>query len=158
MRHHTEGTSEVDRDTGVVRKKEEVVEINQYLAFKTGDGEDELRVPLSSDNFIEASVGNVGTWALVDTGAQVSCLRRDLWQRLKTPLLPNDRTFRTASGSSMPIVGRYTIDLGVVGRTVKLECYVSEQLNHGLILGADFLQQNQAIIDYSKSHKHKLKG
>ena len=56
MTHHTEGTSEVDRDTGVVRKKAEVVEINQYLAFKTGDGEDELRVPLSSDNFIEASV------------------------------------------------------------------------------------------------------
>ena len=74
----------------------------------------------------------------------MSCLRRDIWQRLKTPLLPNDRTFRTASGSSMPVVGRCTIDLGVVGRNVKLECYVSEQLNHGLILGADFLQQNQA--------------
>ena len=58
----------------------------------------------------------------------------------------------------MPIVGRCTIDLGVMGRNVKLECYVSEQLNHGLILGADFLQQNQAIIDYSKSHKYKLKG
>jgi len=72
------------------------VEINQYVAFKTEGDNEGLRVPLSSDNFIEVSVGNVGTWAFVDAGAQVSCIRLDLWQRLKFPLLPSYITFRTA--------------------------------------------------------------
>ena len=52
------------------------VEINQYVPVKTEGDNEGLRVPLSSDNFIEASVGNVGTLALVDIGARVSCIRR----------------------------------------------------------------------------------
>lgn len=48
----------------------------------------------------------------------------------------------------MPILGRGCVEINIQDRTLKLQCYhyVAEQLNHGLILGADFLLENKAKI------------
>lgn len=54
----------------------------------------------------------------------------------------------------MPILGRGCVEINIQDRTLKLQCYhyVAEQLNHGLILGADFLLENKAkiLFFYSK--------
>ena len=124
------------------------VEINQYIIFKS-DGDDAgFLAPLSSGTFVEAFIDHIETRVLVDAGTEVSGIWRDLWQRLKCPLFfPNNITFRTANGSSMTILGRSIIDFGVMGRNVWQECNIAENINHG----ADFLQENEAIFDYSST-------
>ena len=57
-------------------------------------------------------------WALVNTGVQVSCVRRDIWQKQGARLLSNDIIFKTVSGSPMPILGRGCVEINIQGRTL----------------------------------------
>ena len=85
---------------------------------------------MSRDNFVEIRIGKAIEWALVNTGAQVPCVRRDIWQKQGARLLPNDRISKTVSGSPMPILDRGCVEIKIQGRTLKLQRYVAEQLNH----------------------------
>ena len=134
-------------------------EINQVMSLTKGTSST-IRVPLTRHKFIEICVGseNVVTRALVDTGAQVCVIRMDLWDTLKTPLLENDRSFKTASGTPMNILGKTIVTIRLMRQQLKVTCYVTDRLNHKVILGGDFLREHEAIIDYRGAQRNTIKG
>ena len=71
----TPETSVLERITGVEN------EINQVMSVTKGTSST-IRVPLIRYNFTEICVGseNMIMRALVDTGAQVCVIRRDMWE------------------------------------------------------------------------------
>ena len=150
---HISRVNNLDHNTGVEN------EINQVMSLTKGTSST-IRVPLTHHNFIEICVGseNVVTRALVDTGAQVCVIRRDLWDTLKTPLLENDRSFKTASGTPVNILGKTIVTIRLMRQQLKVPCYVTDRLNHKVILGGDFLREHEAIIDYRGAQRNTIKG
>ena len=66
------------------------------------------------------------------------------------PLESQDVGFQlqTASGALMPGMGFLTCDLGIGGEIYKQQFIVCQQLTPGIILGCDFLSQNQLGITW----------
>ena len=102
---------------------------------------------------VKMTIHGRSTWALVDTGADFSMMRRGFYednQALKTTLLkPSVRTAVGAGGGSLQIAGELE-DLplfinGVVFRCPKMA--VVDDLVYDVILGRDFSCAHRTIVD-----------
>ena len=56
----------------------------------------------------------------------------------------------SASGKSLDIVGRSELSIQIAGLHIPVTVKVAQVLSHDLILGLDFLERNQAVIDYKQ--------
>ena len=103
---------------------------------------------------VDVNVESVKVKALVDSGAGMSIVALDVFNRIpfrwklhKVPLDPNLR-LASASGQDLQIVGRYAFKLELLGRTVYRPFYVVNNLSHhAMILGIDFIREQQLVID-----------
>ena len=118
---------------------------------------------LSSGNCIQVTVGQLKTLCLVDTGAQISCISekflnqitRSEVRRLEPTDLPQ---IRLADGKVVPLAKKVQLQFGLqqkVGRKKKekqflAKLYVVPELTCDILLGIDFLQAHQAVIDFSQ--------
>ena len=91
--------------------------------------------------------------SLLDTGACRSLVSKSFVNRLGIPiqsLRSGDQSLLlSASNSPMPLLGRVTLPITINGFQFSADFFVLSPLAYDVILGADFLQQNKAYIDYA---------
>ena len=120
-----------------------------------GEGIDEqilnIKVDGSSAARIKVTIEGQDKIALIDTGVGRCCLNEEHYQTLGSPPLePAEADFklRTASGALMPGMGFLTCDMQIGDEYYKQQFIVCKQLTPGVILGQDFLAQNQLGITW----------
>ena len=110
------------------------------------------------------AVNGVQTSLLLDTGTAVTLLRDDIWVRVttKTPqeLKPwSALQLVSADGSPLTIHGSARVKLELEGEEFMVNTMVVSPLTSEAILGLDFLQEQQALIDLaSKRLSLRSKG
>ena len=110
-------------------------------------------------------VGETPSWGsvkfVIDTGAAVSLKCEDMWTRITggsvglslwmgSPLVG-------AEGSKISIKGVATMVFSIAGQKVEGDFLVTNQLSSEAILGLDFLEQNQCVIN-AEQHTVHLQG
>ena len=85
---------------------------------------------------------------LVDTGAECSLMHRRIYDQLKNkPRLINKKVcLQSANGSELICDGCITVQVCIGGTEMSQDFYVIRDLNRNLILGLDWLKQNNVRI------------
>ena len=65
---------------------------------------------------------------------------------------PRHHDVVVASGTTMPILGRFTVEFSIKGSHYKMNVHVIRNLFHSFILGVDFLQAYGACLDFSATN------
>ena len=88
---------------------------------------------------------------LVDTGAAVSLVSSEVWECIKSPTAPrmNPVGLRLVGvdGAPLQIQGSVTIELETSGKTFEQELIVVNALTSEGILGLNFLEANDCVLD-----------
>ena len=100
---------------------------------------------------IAGNVCGTSVTLLLDTGAAVTLLRHDVWMSIadRTPHLQpwHGATLVSAGGNPLTVHGCTSLALGLGERTLEVDFVVVSPLTSEAILGIDFLQAQQAVID-----------
>ena len=98
--------------------------------------------------FVNAGIGNRNLIALYDTGADITCMNEQEFNRIpmkelsdKVPTTPGLK-FHSANGHDLEVTGAYTLTVLILGRAVSHRIYIVKNLSEALILGADFIHQH----------------
>ena len=107
-------------------------------------------------------VGSINGIIMLDTGAAVSLINEDTWNKLADltvkPLSKwNGCQLLGVEGTPIPVVGVAYVEVFFSGVNVRAEFIVAKTLSADAILGLDFLEQNQCVINAEKRVLH-LKG
>ena len=100
-------------------------------------------------------VGTTVCNALIDTGATRCCISEEYYMKLqlsKIHLLQNV-SVRSATGSNLATVGLMNCNFVLGDTTFDFEFIVCKILTRPLILGRDFLTQNDIAVRYSEDGK-----
>jgi len=95
---------------------------------------------------------------MIDTGAAVSLVRRDVWEQVEESH-SNMASWSGcrlvgAEGSTIPVRGVAKLDFTMAGILMTAEFLVTDQLSSEAILGLDFLEQNKCIINAEQHTVH----
>lgn len=102
----------------------------------------------SPANAIEVYVEGIAVLALVDTGAAVSVISAKLCRILRKVMTPlSDLSLRTANAQNITPLAACTARVFIQGLLYTVEFVVLPSCSHDIILGWDFLANNNAIID-----------
>ena len=100
---------------------------------------------------LPGSVNGTNLNLLLDTGAAVTLLREDVWRQIapQSPKLESWDGAALVSAGGMPLTvhGCVCVNLGLGGKEFKTKMVVVSPLTSEAILGIDFLQGQQAVID-----------
>ena len=107
--------------------------------------------PVTGGYRLSGSINGTNLNLLLDTGAAVTLLRDDIWRKI-TPQPPSlepwtGATLVSAGGMPLTVHGCVLVDLDLGGREFKTSMVVVSPLTSEAILGIDFLQGQQAVID-----------
>ena len=95
---------------------------------------------------------------LVDTGASITAISSSTWRKLGLPVSvirpSNLATVRTAGGTSLDTIGRFTCNFTINGSIYPFDTYVIRNLSHDVILGTDFLKSFVSAIDMKNFRLH----
>ena len=114
-----------------------------------------LAVNPAMSKFIVAIVKGSPVEFMLDTGAAVSLVRKDVWDRLggasRFGLSPwRGRHLVGVEGSTVPVCGVTTLDFHLADQAFSVDLVVVDSLKVESILGLDFLEKHHGIIDLSK--------
>ena len=88
---------------------------------------------------------------LVDTGAAVSLVSREVWDRIKpTPaprMNPVGLWLVGVDGAPLHVQGSVIVELNILGQTLQQELIVVNALTSEGILGLNFLEANNCVLD-----------
>jgi len=102
-------------------------------------------------NTVHVKVKQVRTTALVDTGASISCVGMSYLKKLgiaANTLKPADiAEIVGVGGETHPVLGSITLDINIGNVILSQSFHVFSHIHHPMILGMDFLDQNNATID-----------
>ena len=91
---------------------------------------------------------------LVDTGSNVSILRKDLYDKLplteKPEVIPINMTLTTATGDTAPFYGKICANFSVGSQNFNQTLFLADIKSDG-ILGMDFFKSNQCRIDVGRN-------
>ena len=91
---------------------------------------------------------------LVDTGAGVSLLNKNIWDRLKSKenLIVPVASHRLVGvdGAPLNILGSAIIPITIEGMTFKHKFVIAEQITADAILGLDFLEANKCVLNLAE--------
>ena len=105
----------------------------------------------------------VDTKGLYDTGADVSCVSEAVFSKIPLHLRPpavainNSDQFKSAGGQNLKVQGCFELTVNVGKRETQHQFYVIRDLNEPVILGIDFIAQNELTF-CPKSRSFKWKG
>ena len=93
---------------------------------------------------------------LLDTGAAVTLIRRDVWDSLGLAALKSCHGPRLVGvdGNTLPVQGSAQIQLMLGGERFLARAIIADSLTTGAILGLDFLQEHSCIIDVRDRKLH----
>ena len=113
-------------------------------------------VPINnvSSYVLSCSMGGHIVSFLVDTGAGVSLLNKDAWDKLKSK---QDTIFPAMShrlvgvdGAPLNVLGSAIIPITISGLTFKHKFVIAEKITADAILGLDFLEANECVLNLAK--------
>ena len=112
--------------------------------------------PKPRDLTVIAQLNGQSIKALVDTGAAISVIDKDVLQdvykeqvlQLQTDNLGDVKTVR---GEALPVLGMFTTPLDIANGSYSCTFVVVQDLAYDALLGRDFLQENGAIINLKES-------
>ena len=91
---------------------------------------------------------------LVDTGATVSLISSEVWNRIKPAnppeLKPVNMKLVGVDGSPMQVQGSVIVDLNLSDQAFQQEVIVANSLTSEGILGINFLEANGCVLDLSQ--------
>ena len=101
-----------------------------------------------SPNSCLVKIGKQRYRTLVDTGAECSLMHRRIYDQLKNkPRLINKKVcLQSANGTELKCDGCITVQICIGGTEMSQDFYVIRYLNRNLILGSDWLKQNNVRI------------
>jgi len=104
-------------------------------------------------NHIEVTVNNQLELALLDSGASFSVISEKYRRQLKKTMLPNGKNviLKVADGNYVQPIGRCILRIGVKNHIIPFEFVVLPRSSHNVILGWDFLEASQAVIDCGRA-------
>ena len=101
--------------------------------------------------YAEIIVNNKYVCALIDTGATVTVLSGEFYRICNSPTLLNvlnDIKFVGAGGEPLIMLGKTEVSIAIGDCRVPFDVYVCKNLTEPFILGLDFLQKQQCVVDY----------
>ena len=110
--------------------------------------------PLQSVTFT-GRVENYETEIVIDSGSGVTLMSLDLFNlinryaRMPLEMICNDLIAKAATGDSLNIVGKTSVELDLGPSKWYVECYVARNFQYSFLLGTDFLVKSGATIDLS---------
>ena len=115
------------------------------------------RVAAISDgcNFVvSGTVDGIATTFLVDTGAAVSLLRKDIWDKLlrdSSSLTPwTGSPLVGVAGNPLEVWGSAVVDIAMAGEVFRSTIVVTSAMTTEAILGGDFLRANDCTLEVGK--------
>lgn len=115
-----------------------------------GDGDHRL--------FLKLQVFQQNILALIDTGAARTYMGPIMWQALERNNIratsQQPTLVQLAEGSMVSTQGLYEVQVYVNDRPMELQCQYLPTLTTDLVLGLDFLESHQAIIDTYRRTLH----
>lgn len=109
-------------------------------------------ITLLNKNCITVKIGKTVLDALVDTGATVSVVSyaflQEIFKNVQIKTDPKNLGLKSACGNYLNKVGISTISVDINGLIIQHDFHVIEYLQQKVILGLDFLKQNNAHIDF----------
>ena len=102
-----------------------------------------------SGNHLEIVINNHPVRALVDSGASFSVISDEYRRHLKKVMFSNSKNIvlKVANGNFVRPIGKCILRITVNNRELPCEFIVLPQCSHDVILGWDFLEASQAVID-----------
>ena len=102
---------------------------------------------------LPGKVGGIAVSFLLDTGAAVTLLRNDIWVQIAALSSKCLKQWSTASlvsvdGTPLTVHGCASVELELGGRHFMTEIVIVDPLTSEAILGLDFLQEQQALINF----------
>jgi len=112
-------------------------------------------MPGGLNAYVAGQINNRTLRILIDTGAFCNCISQKYFStRLSrsTPLTPKggNEHFTTANNAPLSVLGSVTLGVKLGGRIIPAKFYVVENLSQNVILGIQFLQVNNAVLDYTR--------
>ena len=113
-------------------------------------------VPSTSDElckYAKIIVNDKYVCALVDTGESVTVLSEEFYRMCNSPTLlnvSNDIKFVGAGGEPLIMLGKTEVSNAIGDCRVPFDVYVCKNLTEPFILGLDFLQKLQCVVDYKQ--------
>ena len=97
--------------------------------------------------------------SLLDSGAEMSLCHRRVYQSLSFPprLLKKNISLQSVTGQLLKVDGCATLTLKIAGIKIEHTFIVVPELNRNIILGRDFLQQNQVRL-YFDLNKMRIRN
>ena len=107
------------------------------------------------DLTVSAQLNGQSIKALVDTGAAISVIDKEVLQDVYKDQLPqlqidNLGDVKTVSGEALPVLGMFTTPLDIANGSYSCTFLVVQDLPNDALLGRDFLRENGAIINLKK--------
>ena len=112
-----------------------------------------VTTPIRQGNRVSLTVSGHNMSALVDTGAMISCMSPHVYNQIcQDVVLEKSQHTRVqgVGGNSIFVQGKCSVKLVIGGQNFVHTFHVLEKISHSLILGEDFLKQNNANIDFSQ--------
>jgi len=110
-------------------------------------------VPVERGNYVKFKIGKAWVNGLIDTGSVSTLINLTLarrlglrWKQSKSGEAP---ILFSANGSQLVVTAVTEVTLNFLGLRLPCTLKIVENLMHDFILGADFLRENSAIIDYN---------
>lgn len=97
---------------------------------------------------LKAIVNDKYTEAVLDSGSARNIVRHDFATEVRKTNAAIK--LRTAGGNSVEVLGESPVKIQIGGKSIKCTALVVADLPKGLILGNEFLVQNNVVLDYHK--------
>ena len=116
----------------------------------------------TQNTYVTVHVSDIQHRALIDTGAQKSCISAGVYQNLNNSTeISSDSgftSFKGANGAPLQVLGTCYIQLTLGGQQFNHLFYVLASLDLPIILGADFLEENGIDVSCQKHLIHWNNG
>ena len=108
------------------------------------------------DMTVSAQLNGQSIKALVDTGAAISLIDKEVLQDVYKEQLPDLQTdnlgdVKTVSGEALPVLGMFTTALNIASESYSCTFLVVQDLPYDALLGRDFLIANGAVINLRRN-------
>ena len=103
-------------------------------------------------NMVNVSINGIKSNALCDTGATVSCISKQFFEKAFSAQKPNINPCQIKSiigvgGTHHPVLGAVQVDVKFGTLALAYSFYVIEDLHHSVILGHDFMEAHHVKLD-----------
>lgn len=109
-----------------------------------------MTAAIENTNRLSASINGKIVDCLVDTGAAVTVLGRELYDNIRDSTVKCKKTISsayTADGSVLDVSDCGEVDLEIGGCSLRTKFHVMPQVPHQLILGMDFFKRHHVVLD-----------